>query len=305
MTSNPNTATDDAGAPDPNQAGPAMPENIARLLYVLRILLEYGRHLTATIERRATGQGFWLFRAVFGTATLSVIMSHLRRGILRATALESLLLQHAAAGRDVAPSPLAPAAAGDAATSRPMSAADTNADPCNEPFSAQVARLTAERTQYDIAIDPNNLATPEQIEAEVRARPIGRTIADIRRDLGIIAMLCKREFWDTVADAIARYEDSIATCPQDASPEPEPLPQTPQEDSSPERTDRAATLSPRQFPSFKPGRRATVPFRATAPFRATPAHPGPHDNVPLANRRAAGSPAATGPPRHPAVQRAA
>ena len=288
MTSNPNTAPAEADAPDANQAGPAMPENIARLLYVVRILLEYGRHLAATIERRAAAPGFGLFRAVFGTAMLSVITAHLHRGILRAMALESLLRQRAAAGHDVEPS------------LRPTSTADTNADPCNEPFSTQVARLTDERTQYDIPIDPNSLATPEQIEAEVRTRPIGRTVADIRRDLGIIAMMCKREFWDSVADAIARYEDSAATCPQDASPEPEPLPQTPQEDSSPEQTDRATTLPARQTPAFKPGRR-----RATAPFRAMPAHPGPRDNVPLSNRRAPASPAATGPPRHPAVQRAA
>jgi len=60
MISSPNTAPADAYAPEANREGPAMPENIARLLYVVRILLDFGHHLAATIERRAAGPGFWL-----------------------------------------------------------------------------------------------------------------------------------------------------------------------------------------------------------------------------------------------------
>ena len=288
MISNPNNPLADACAPDANQAGPALPENIARLIYVLRILLEYGRHLVATMERRAAGPGFWLFRAVFGTAELPVILSHLNRGILRATALESLLLRRAASGRDAAAAALHTGPAPDA---------DANTDPCNEPFNAQIARLTAERARHDAPIDPVNPAAQDQIETEVRTRPIGRTIADIRRDLGIIAMLCTRAFWDTVADAIARYENSEADCPDEAHPELRQSPQSPEEDSIPQR--RGTNPSPRQSPA------SAHSHRHKAPLRANPARARPRYNVTEQNRCAAVPPAATGPPLHAWMKRAA
>jgi hypothetical protein len=88
-----------------DRACPAVPANLARLLYVVVTLLEFGRHLAATIERRSALPGFSLFAALFGTARLRVILAHLHRGILRASALETLLLKRAAVGRDVAITP--------------------------------------------------------------------------------------------------------------------------------------------------------------------------------------------------------
>ena len=287
MTSNPSTAPTDADAPDANQAGPAMPGNIARLLYILRILLEYGRHLLATMERRAAAPGFWLFRAVFGTAELTVIGTCLRRGIQRATALESLLLQRAAAGRDVEQSPL------------PAPAADPKADPCNEPFNAQIARLTAERAQHDAPADPDNPATTEQIASEVRTRPIGRTIADIRRDFGIIAMLCTRGFWDAMADAITRYEDSAAVCPEEPQPEPERIPQAQANEPAQEQMDRGTNLYPRPNRACQSGKRPDAPFR---PRRALTR---PRHNVPIPDINTPVTAHATGPPPRAAMKLAA
>ncbi|HTW69841.1 MAG TPA: hypothetical protein VME47_08155 [Acetobacteraceae bacterium] len=214
MTYNTLTAPADAYPPDADQAGPTMPENIARLLDVLRILLGYGRHLAATIQRRAAAPGFRrLFSPLFGTDRLPVMRARIHRGILRAAALESLLLQRAATGRDIAPTPL---------HARAAPGKDANTDPCNEPFHIQVARLAAGRAQHDAPVDPDNLATAEQIEAEVRARPIGRTIGDICRDLGIVAMMCTRELWGAVTDAIARYENTaVAVCVKDRRPGPQ------------------------------------------------------------------------------------
>jgi len=96
MTHTALTPPADACSPDADRAGPAVPENIAGLLYVVGVLLEYGRHLAATIERRAAAPGFGLFAALFGSPRLPVILTYLHRGILRATALETLLLQRAA-----------------------------------------------------------------------------------------------------------------------------------------------------------------------------------------------------------------
>ena len=186
-----------------------MPTNIAQLLYVVRILLEYGRHLAATIERRAAAPGFGLFAALFGTARLPVILAYLHRGVLRATALESLLRERAATGRDVAMAPLHTCSEPDADNAK------AKIDPLHEPLGAQFARLAAERAEHDAPIDPDHLPTLEAIEAEIRDRPIGLTIAHIRRDLGIVAGLCTRAFWDAVTEAVFCSESSALKCPDE------------------------------------------------------------------------------------------
>ena len=78
-----------------------MPEYVAVFLHAVRILLGYGRHLLATVERRATAPTFPTIAAAFGTANLSTILAHLHRGILRATALERFLRERATTGRDI------------------------------------------------------------------------------------------------------------------------------------------------------------------------------------------------------------
>jgi len=297
MISNTLTVPAGAYAPDPDRDGAPMPANIARLLCILRVLLDFGRHLAATIERVAATPGFWLFSGVFGTTQLPVIHAHLRRGILRAAALESLLRQRAATGRDVAISP--------PLRTRTAPAEDASADPCNEPFDAQAARLTAERAQHDAPVDPGNPATAEQIEAEIRARPIGRTIDDIRRDLGIIAIMCTHEFWDAMTEAVACHQDSAtAEYLQDPPPVPDGFEQAQASEPPPQRVDQPANrhqrrrLDERRRPAF----RTSTP--SLDPFHPRPAGARPRDNVPLPHRHAA-LPAATGPPPRAAIKRAA
>ncbi|HXJ38822.1 MAG TPA: hypothetical protein VNH18_06060, partial [Bryobacteraceae bacterium] len=91
-----------ASPPDPpqDQPGSTVPEYIAVFLHAVRILRGYGRHLLATVERRATAPTFPTIAAAFGTANLATILAHLHRGILRAAALERFLLARAATGRD-------------------------------------------------------------------------------------------------------------------------------------------------------------------------------------------------------------
>ena len=316
-----------------------MPTNIAHLLSVVRILLEYGRHLAATMERRAAAPGFGLFSALFGTVWLPVILAHLNRGLLRATVLESLLLQRAAAGRDVETAPHPPAAP------RP----DAGPDPVRQPLPAQIERLTADRAQYDAPIDPAHLPAREQIESEVHARPIGRTVADICRDLGVVPALCTSAFWAAVTKATACREVDAATAalrqhaprkPEQRRQEPEdPQPQqpgcvphqeysisqqnhvipeqeypasqqndrarqhtdpAPQREDSPSQRIRPRTASnPHRTLKFTPDKRPVDPFRDTAP----PANPR-HIHVPL-KKPSRAAPRATGPPRHAAMQLAA
>ena len=51
----------------------------------------------------------------------------------------------------------------------------------------------------------------EEIEAEVRSSPVGRTIAAICRDLGISPSLCDGMFWNRLFDAIRLYRGSLGS----------------------------------------------------------------------------------------------
>src|SRR5579859_716390 len=87
-------------SPDPPTAT-TLPNNIASLLHAARTLLTYGRHLIDTVRHRAAAPNFNAIAACFGTANLSTILAHLHRGLLRAAALERVLLARAATGRDI------------------------------------------------------------------------------------------------------------------------------------------------------------------------------------------------------------
>jgi hypothetical protein len=286
--SNPLTTKAEACSPDPDRAGTAVPANIAALLYVVTTLLEYARHLVATIERRATMPGFSLFVALFGTAKLSIILAHLHRGILRATALETMLLQRAATGRDVkVPPPRV----------RTPSGADAKDHAADQPIDPQIAGLAAERAKYDAPIDPAHLPTPEQIAAEVRNRPFGRTIAEICRDLGIVPGLCTRAFWDAIMEAIVCYDGSAMTVFQQIQRRSEHFEQMLETDPDLQQMDQAATLFPDKTLGFKLGE------PPLDPFRDDPMPSVQRQDVPLPKDIA--PPEATGPPLPEAMKLAA
>jgi hypothetical protein len=286
ITANPHTPSPPQPDPLQDRAGPSMPKNIAQLLYVLSILLEYGRHLAATLERRAAMPGFSLFAALFGTAKLPVILAHLHRGILRATALENLLRQRAATGRDVEVAP---------PRVRPAPGAGTKTDPSHEPLNAQIGRLAADRAKHDAPIDPDHLPTLEEIEAEVRHRPYGRTIADICRDLGIVPGMCTRAFWDAVMEATIFYQGSAVTLTENILRKSAQFRQEQKNDPASEQMERTGPLYTGplyvdQVLGFKLGE-PPVDLSCGMPMPAMP-----HAHVPAPQDRAAATPAATGPP---------
>src|SRR5487761_2237160 len=159
--------------PSPDRAQKPVPQNIADVLTLLHILLAYGRHLAATLEHRAAARGFSVIAQFFGTARVPAILARLSRGILRVMALERVLLARAARGRDLA--------------------------------FLQPRR----RPETDAAPDPANLPTLEQLEKEIRRRPVGRTIADICRDLAISPSLCEGSFWNALFEAITWYRGNL------------------------------------------------------------------------------------------------
>ena len=108
----------------------------------------------------------------FGTARVPAIRARLARGLLRAMALERVLLARAARGRDLV-------------FYKPRDAAPPRraTGPARQPAAA---RRTARRRRARSAAPtrtkppiPTHLPTLAQLEAEIRRRPIGRALADI------------------------------------------------------------------------------------------------------------------------------
>jgi hypothetical protein len=170
----------------PHTPDPAsIPERIAALLHVVRILLGYGRHLADTVRDRAAAPGFPAIAACFGTLDLSVIFARLRRGMLRAVALERVLLARAARGRDV------PFARSRVRTRNEQPA------PAGAPANRQPVARKPARWAFDF-----QTVTLKELERQVRRRPIGRTIADICLDLAVVPGLCTGTFWNQLFDAM-------------------------------------------------------------------------------------------------------
>ncbi len=196
-----------ATPPDPQPyRSPTMPEGIAQLLRIVRVLLDFGRHLADTVRDRSAAPGFTAIAACFGTARLSVIHAHLQRGILRALALQRVLLARAAAGRDLEFA--APRICNPDTVPAPADAARDRA--AGQPAPRFPAPPLVRRSGRD---DPADLHTPslEQLEREVRRRPLGRTVVDICLDLAVVPGLCTGAFWNELFDLIRCHGGSIAT----------------------------------------------------------------------------------------------
>jgi hypothetical protein len=198
-----------ASPPDPPQDQPGetapVPEYIAALLYVVRILLGYGRHLRDTVHRRAAAPTFPTIAAAFGTANLSTIIAHLNRGLLRAAALQRFLLERAATGRDI-----------DMVTRRPhadekppASATPQPEQPADQPARPKVAPRPSLPPGHD---DPELfMPTPQDLDRQVRRRAVGRTITEICRDLAVVPGLCTPEFWNGLFEFMHYFGGSVET----------------------------------------------------------------------------------------------
>jgi hypothetical protein len=147
-------------APDPPQDQCA--SNVEFLLHAARILLTYGRHLIDTVRHRATAPNFNAIAANFGTANLATILAHLNRGILRAAALERVLLARAAAGKDI-----------DFIERNTWKTLLPEPDPAEDPQPEQpaaAARLPATRKQAPRACRPAGRAVAQLMTEKTRRR---------------------------------------------------------------------------------------------------------------------------------------
>jgi len=201
--------------PDPAQdrAGRTIPARLAALLHVVRVLLGHGRRLVETVPERAAKVEFAALAAVCGTYTLPTILARLQRGILRAMALERYLLARAAKGREI----------GFVYPRERKPAKPPAEPPKGEPEGEPEGKVPGgrpkpgddddERTPRRPAFDPDDLRIPtaEELDAEVRRRPLGRTILSICMDLAVIPSFCTGPFWNQISDTLQNYGGCFAT----------------------------------------------------------------------------------------------
>jgi hypothetical protein len=134
-----------------------------RLLHLLRGLIDYARELTAAYRQRGAGPD----TSAFGTSNIRLILARIARGLLRAQALEALILSGAAC---LDPEP-------------PCYRAERlDREPRDRPRAARPAARPADDAASLLA----GLPTAEQIADEVRRRPVTDVIIDICCDLGIL-----------------------------------------------------------------------------------------------------------------------
>ena len=184
-----------------------MPEYIAAVLHAVRIMLGYGRHLLATVHRRATAPTFPTIAAAFGTANLSTILAHLNRGILRAMALQRFLLARAAAGRDISM----------------VTRTDEETEPApvacqpEQPADQPAERKAAPRPSLPPGRDDPELfmPTPDELDRQVRRRAIGRTIADICQDLAVVPGFCTPAFWNGIFEIMYYFGGKVEAVMQE------------------------------------------------------------------------------------------
>ena len=198
----PHSARTEHLAPPQGQDGTAIPTCIGAILSLVRTLLGYAKHLDRTLPDCTEHRHFPSIAHGFGTHDLRRILGHVHRGILRAMMLERYLLARAAQGRDIeATPPPGPA--------EPEEIAALDIE-LRAPAKPRAAQLRARRVDPD---DPMHFSMPtlKELEAQVRSRPIGRTIAEICMDLGIAANMCDGATWTELYAAMAHFGGSFET----------------------------------------------------------------------------------------------
>jgi hypothetical protein len=210
--------------PPQERSGWALPERIAGILRTVRTLLGYGRHMVETVKHRAEAPNFPGIAVNFGTSRLASILAHLQRGILRAMALEHVLLARAERGKTIqivqrsvraAKPEAAPAdPQGDAAGDPPAVAAGGQAEPSS---GHDVAKRKPARLSRPNGWDDPELFMPtlEDLIAQVRRRPLGRTVVDICLDLAVMPGICRGDLWNDLHALIHFLGGSLPTLIQE------------------------------------------------------------------------------------------
>ncbi|MEI7713655.1 MAG: hypothetical protein WCI94_19635, partial [Rhodospirillales bacterium] len=135
--------------------------------------------------------------AGFGTHDLRRILGHVQRGILRAMMLQRFLLARAAQGRDIEPVP------------PPVPAEPEDIEALEIKLRAPVQpREKKTRAPHIDPDDPLHFRMPtlKELEAQVRRRSVGRTIAEICLDLGVAATTSEGGFWLEIYRTLLHFD---------------------------------------------------------------------------------------------------
>jgi hypothetical protein len=194
------------------------------VLTVVAILASYGRHLAETLEQRAVLRSFATIARFFGTAATDTILAHIRRGLMRAFALQRMLLRRSDRGGDMTIPALRASSGrsppgGDMAEAAGLAPSDGLTPEQEAAVQMAAAHAAARREAAKLArliagsapLTLDNLPLMSVIDAEVRRSPVGRTIAAICRDLGISPSLCTGAFWNRVFEGIWVYGGSVCS----------------------------------------------------------------------------------------------
>ena len=166
------------------------PSRSGRLLCLVRRVIDYGKHLAATLRQRAVPNDTAGLVSRFGTSDLVLILARIALGLHRAFLLEAKITR-AAARLDAEPQPT---------PLQSPRAPRTRACEAQPPPPRQ-----AEAQPTDTASLLAALPTPDQIAAKVRHQSIGVVLADICRDLGITP---SHPLWSELHLAINEYGGS-------------------------------------------------------------------------------------------------
>ena len=187
--------------PPPTKPRP-IPGRIGAVLKIVAALIAHARHFAATASTRVAAPEFATAAAVFGTDHLPTILHRMQRGLRHALALQQYLLACAARGCnlrfawpprvELQPHHRPPAEPARRPRSGPRL-----------PYRPEPALLGPDDP------DASRLPTEEELAAQVRRRPVGRTIAYICMDLGIAPGLCRGDFWNQVEKTLRRYGGSL------------------------------------------------------------------------------------------------
>ncbi|HET8997902.1 MAG TPA: hypothetical protein VFN42_14630, partial [Acetobacteraceae bacterium] len=150
------------------------------------------------LEYRATERGFSVIAQYFGTTRVATLLARISRGILRAMALERVLLARAARGRDlVCFQP----------RRRPEEREDQPQDGEQQQQQQQQQKKPPQRRP---AREPlPEFPSLEQLVEDTRRHPVGRAIADICRDLGVSSGLCEGWFGTVLLQAMSWYRGNF------------------------------------------------------------------------------------------------
>ena len=176
--------------PDPQQdrAGSPLLPGITECMLIAQTLTAYGRHLSNLILKPTIWRGFTTIARFFGTVDFLEILPRIQRGMMRAMALEAMLLQRAQRGRDLV-------------LGKPPAPKDTP--------RAQATHSPTQAKTVQPPLTFANMPTMAQIEDQVRRTPVGRTIAAICLDLAISPSLCTGPFWNRLFQAMMFFNGNL------------------------------------------------------------------------------------------------